>query len=123
MIQAKDLRIGNWVYIDGMYQQVYDVMCDSVNTDFHNAMTYENVQGIPLNEEWLIKLGFEKPDPNDLYGGLLIPINHEYKLRLIKSFDIWTWEHNDKHIVLLPYIHTLQNLFYSLSGEELKVKE
>ena len=56
MIEAKDLRIGNWFnYEDEPMQWEMD--------DFRN-MEFDSVdciwQPIPLTEEWLVKFGFEK---------------------------------------------------------------
>ena len=126
MIQANELRIGNYIndpelrIVDGE-----DIENIQDGNNFHKNgyehFTHEFL-GIELTDNWLKDFGFINPDSNDLFGGLLIPINHEYRLRLIKSFDIWTWEQNDKHLVLLQYVHQLQNLYFALNGEELTLK-
>lgn len=115
-VKATDLRIGNWVNVYGIYDRVTDVKCDCINTYQYPSMTYENVFGIPLNEEWLIKLGFEK------FGiwFRLFPIH----VRHDKIEDAW-------HIAIelhtvktkIQYVHQLQNLFHSLCGTELTIKE
>ena len=57
-MESKELRIGNWVMGNEPFQIEYD--------DFRLSFMYEKMRGksrfepIPLNEEWLLKFGFEK---------------------------------------------------------------
>ena len=64
MIQAKDLRIGNWVMYDN---KIFEV--DTISMEFPTLNTIEfgigvvkwdKLNPIPLTEELLIKCGFKK---------------------------------------------------------------
>jgi hypothetical protein len=66
-------------------------------------LSSEDVKPIPLNEEWLIKLGAEKCT----CGG--------FKVSVPKF-------HFDKDEKMLVYVHQLQNRFYSMTGQELITK-
>ena len=141
-MKSQDLRIGNYVYyehtthiVDGIYEnKIYswwvkngEPVIEYEMKDIGGAMVknpYRDVisqyEPIPLTEEWLIKLGFEKlTDSNDgfknttyTYTKGISFIVYFDGVRLSTNF----WMGNEKH-----YVHQLQNLFYVLSGEELKL--
>lgn len=110
MIQAKDLRIGNWVdTIDGQLQ-VIDVMCDSVNTKLHNGLLFDDTDDIPLSEDVLVRCGFT----TDRWGWVIV-IN-DFRLRL----DIhYSYKLLNENPISIKYLHQLQNLFYAVAGTEL----
>jgi len=142
-MKVTDLRIGNYVYYEHTTHIVSGVHGNKVYSwwvrDGEPVIEYEakDISGtqvenpymdvvsqyepIPLTEEWLIKLGFEKlTDSNDGFKNTTYTytkgvsfIVHFDGVRLSTNF----WIGNEKH-----YVHQLQNLFYVLSGEELKLK-
>jgi hypothetical protein len=77
-----------------------------------------DLAGIPITEEWLLKAGFEKHLNGDYY-------------RLKAELCIGAW--SDKFSIYLPYyhldtytggisvkyVHTLQNLYFTLTGTEI----
>jgi hypothetical protein len=69
-------------------------------------------QPIPLTEEWLVKLGFE------LHYGRYFKGNFCY----YPENKMFEW----RGIILLDFlwneVHKLQNLYFALTGEELKIK-
>ena len=89
----------------------------------------EECQGIPITEEWLLKFGFEKMkypyldyDMNecDLFEsdwGNFYQVENFY-LPTPYYFDSAFGE-NFK----LEHVHQLQNLYHSLTGKELTIKE
>jgi hypothetical protein len=109
-MDAKQLRIGNYVYAFGTVWQVD-------NTCFKSIERLETYKPIPLTEEWAIKLGFDKCD-----GRNYIKEIGEYTLRL--------WFHEDDvyfYIIngfrkQIKYAHELQNIVYSLFDKELELK-
>ena len=139
-MKPTELRIGNYVYYEHTTHIVSGVHGNKVYSwwvkDGQPVIEYEakDISGtqvenpyidvisqyepIPLTEEWLIKLGFEKlTDSNDgfknttyTYTKGISFIVYFDGVRLSTNF----WMGNEKH-----YVHQLQNLFYVLSGEEL----
>lgn len=142
-MKATELRIGNYVYYEHTTHIVSGIHGNKVYSwwvkDGEPVIEYEakDISGtqvenpyidvisqyepIPLTEEWLIKLGFEKlTDSKDgfknttyTYTKGISFIVYFDGVRLSTNF----WMGNEKH-----YIHQLQNLFYVLSGEELILK-
>lgn len=79
---------------------------------------YYDLSPIPLTEEWLLKFGF------NLLGNTIShacfgdnPITHDYMIKLIKTDKEWFYK-NSYHEI--KYVHQLQNLYFALTGEELK---
>jgi len=126
MIQANELRIGNWIYVvdAGNFQveslDMYDRDTDPsilVNEEYY----LQRCEPIPLTEEWLLKFGFE-------IGGNHISTN--LTTAKIKGFAINTYSNFDEKYWWLgyytnsvnshiKYLHQLQNLYFSLTGIEL----
>ena len=114
-MEASELRIGN--FIIGTYENednnlVHETVCEF---KFYNC--YDNYywvesedlieeftgfKPIPLTEEWLLKFGFEFKEP------------------ILTS----AWKNSavgDVLITKCEFVHQLQNLFFALTGEELKL--
>jgi hypothetical protein len=143
-MKTQELRIGNYLYYEHTTHIVSGVHGNKVYSwwvkDGKPVIEYEakDISGtqvenpyidvisqyepIPLTEEWLIKLGFEKlTNSNDgfknttyTYTKGISFIVYFDGVRLSTNF----WMGNEKH-----YVHQLQNLFYVLSGEELTIKQ
>ena len=112
-MKASELRIGNWVnWYNEWHQDLYfdaQITIDSFNnTDFSRA------RPIPLTEEWLQKFGFDANQ--DLYvRGLIMRYNFSYQIiELVRFETIIDFK--------VEYVHTLQNLYFALTGEELILK-
>ncbi len=112
-MKATELRIGNWINDgDGDFTV-------SRKTLAHVETFPNKFKPIPLTEEWLVKLGFEKDEMGYYYiddeiysfvdreqkGFMLVIAYVEYKETYIK------------------HVHQLQNLYFALIGEELTIKE
>lgn len=81
---------------------------------------------ISLNEEWLIKFGFEGDDDErhvvlGLGGGEELSVELLTKtcclLRAIKNESV-----DFVYVAYPEYVHQLQNLYFSITGKELEVK-
>ena len=85
---------------------------------------YKDVQPLPLTEEWLLKFGFNThAGTNGTYyskhwgkNGLEI-ITKDYHY---KGFEMELGKARFKSV---ESVHQLQNIFYVLTGEELKLKQ
>jgi hypothetical protein len=121
-MKASELRIGNLVMDGKDIEQVNARMIDmlvKIEADF---------EPIPLTEEWLLKLGFKQ------CGYEMLSWKHE---TLLPSFDLdgINWADFDEpdyqflnykvadEILRIDYVHQLQNLYFALTGEELKQQE
>lgn len=141
MIQVPDLCIGNWVYDGGRTQfpmQVVSIGTDYVYLNFPQnegdlwESKPEDLQGIPLTPELLERMGAEKvSSKNNMLMSLCT-------YTLTTSLNLWiAFEDNGEiratvryHTPQLlntatsysvHYLHELQNLFWNITKQELKV--
>lgn len=117
-MEINQLRIGNCVKFmlnDEDYEIIY--------IDVKDLELIEKKQGIyepiPITEEWLLKFGFEKSNKycfsnHKLIIESLMGDRHSCRYRVNPDESIWISE--------LHYVHQLQNLYFSLVGEELTFK-
>lgn len=125
MINANDLRIGNWVkllqtdiFIQIGLSNFYEMYDHEQNDDY----TYcEHLIPIPLSPEILEKCGFKKKENISYSSGMPTP----FMVFRIDDFTFNThqelWWYNGVLKNQPKYIHQLQNLYFSLTGQELKV--
>ena len=143
-MKSNELRIGN--LIDRV-----DYICEVVGIDKDGVivepLNYEGerfveqeIQPIPLTEEWLLNFGFEEKEWIDSYDNTKVTglvkdniwcfcykykekYNATYFGRRVKtgSFDsdVWRFEEREGQ---KEYLHQLQNLHFALTGEELQIK-
>lgn len=122
MIQANELRIGNLINNKNSTCTVCGILN---NTDLFVSNDWEEwyplideCEPIKLTEEWLLKLGFEKKNKFDFDLG---------KLRICMYDDRFpkgrvyfnSWAIIDEN---LKNVHQLQNLYFALTGQELRTK-
>jgi len=126
-MEAKELRIGNYVndhdnYLDEIIMISFDRLLYLKN---YGNIHIRHIKPIPLTEDWLLKFGFEKN--NDLIifkPSYYIEIQKTpfYLRPSYKGGYYWGFM-NDKRdcelhdVINLKYIHTLQNLYFSLCGK------
>ena len=103
-MKANELKIGNIVSIFGIEQHIITELKDTI---------YVDLNPIPLTEEWLLKFGFEKKIGWD---DLIYHVKNNVDLYEFLS----GYEYYDFHI---KHVHQLQNLYFALTGEELKIKD
>ena len=119
-MKANELRIGNWVrwnYEERSEGNVYPVEYGYELDDIKNNPNI--VKPIPLTEEWLIKFGYFTQ--NGAWGTIAVKEYHKKNTHQLDLFGN-AWVHDrEGYRVDLDYVHQLQNLFYYLCGEELKI--
>lgn len=105
-------------------QQVCDVMCDSVNTENVQGAHYGLVDAIPITEEWLLKFGFSRHH-DDYYNDIVfiknVVNNYEFEWGVYPITLNGGIQINNRK--LLKYVHQLQNLYFALTGKELKYED
>jgi hypothetical protein len=130
MLNPRELRIGNLIYVKPysfepeIEYEVTDLSEEGTNLlargDAEWYYRLSDMFPIPLTEEWLVRLGFSKNKFKNSIGehwGLDVFIYDKYGLNIITS---------DEQIIFLSeikYVHQLQNIYFALTGEELKLKQ
>ena len=137
-MKANEFRLGNYVWDDIFIYQIWTINEDTVwgviekvynhskasTDDYYRGGDYnlniENLAGIPLSEEWLLKFGFGLLPWGFVIKGnedKAVLIRHSYKPNL----KLWVEVGNGLRTEL-KYVHQLQNLFFALTGTELEIK-
>lgn len=122
MIRAKDLRIGNWLIINNgtEFEKVHEVIWHNLGLDPTHLV------GIPLTEEWLIKLGFEK-EQNTGYANPNLFFWYHKNIAIFVDDDgllYLGYDNNEYYECIsinnypIQFVHELQNLYHALTGEE-----
>jgi hypothetical protein len=123
-MKANELRIGNLVLTDRnnsiktivevrLFMSSVEYISTDTNYKHQSMVDYERLIPIPITEDWLLKFGFEHD--SDLVNSLC------------KS-GIWFNVKNMEATFLsqklrkINYVHELQNIYFSLTGEELTIK-
>jgi hypothetical protein len=134
MIKENELRIGNLVMDFEDSQKYHPIECIYLNMHDKYWVSYRNnsikcsvesLEPIPLTEEWLLKMGFDISNSsgyNIKNNGIEIDVwfNDDGLINdiQISSTNISGAYPNIKHF---QYVHQLQNLYWCLCGEELKL--
>lgn len=128
MIEAKELRIGNWILpehnLDGEYHKVTIIESYAIN-----SYTEDWYRGIPLTHEILEKCGFKEDDNvasafNDIKK--YYSINGSFFMRELNGeFHRYIEVEDDPYysfpLCQVKYLHQLQNLYFALTGKELEI--
>ena len=114
MIQANELRLGNYVnhnnfkvpmMVSGLILE--DRRCRVAVIGSNSTLMCGGYwSAIPLTEQWLIDFGFEKNLVE--YQKELLTIKNDFTINCLGS-----WRIEIKHV------HQLQNLYFALTGKEL----
>jgi hypothetical protein len=143
LLKAEELRIGNYLHHTGnwsyrqpnKYFKEFDFQWNE--SDWYSLgeckIDLKDIEPIPLTEEWLLKFGFINPDLK-MSGHIWLvykrPHLHKMDIRIaVPKYD------NDWSVTLecvsppttiishIKYVHQLQNLYYALTGNELKISD
>jgi hypothetical protein len=118
MIKPNELRIGNWVNRLGKPTVISAIQeaenIGYVSTPISGAITINQIEPIPLSEEWLLKFGCKKVGYHwETSNGISFNFDSGNKCTLILF--------GARHVHFY-YVHTFQNIM-ALTGEELQIKE
>lgn len=130
-LQPQELRIGNLIN-NGAYDTDEAVLSIEIEDDgsaFVNSESIEMWQPIPITEEWLLRLGFEK-----LGQCYRMKVTHFLQLTYLpytilsenpkgRDLNLETIKPGHTEPTGKKYIHQLQNLYYSLTDKELEIKK
>jgi hypothetical protein len=134
-MKVNELRIGNYVAeheCDPFYFQVEEIR-KYVGSDLwvyyrSGSIKTKEPEPIPLTEEWFLKLGFNYHNPfqdedSDFYV-FQIKTSKGESITFGYASDVNGW-FTDRLLITVNiyYVHQLQNLYFALTGEELKLTE
>ncbi|MGD1319535.1 hypothetical protein [Chryseobacterium sp. 2R14A] len=113
-MESFDLRLGNLVLdIDGKIGKITSISDRSiVVNDESIGFSNLSLKGIPIDNKWLIKFGYQPIE------GIFDEI-HFFKKgnhKIWKPFDEFL---DDYYRFKIKYVHQLQNLYFALNQEEL----
>lgn len=125
-MKANELRIGNYVKHQ-LFDKTITITGDHIQ-QLESGMDQDILQGIPITEEWLVNLGGEIDENEDL---IIFPLKVKGTFLTINKYHLHYWiEYSDAHGHIesvglgdIKYIHKLQNLYFALTGEELTLKQ
>jgi hypothetical protein len=121
MIQANELRIGNYVKALGEYRMVIGITSGKFPSSYVKfegliPLKIIHLKPVELTEEWLIKLGFQSEEA----------FCYELDDILINTSRELIWIHtkckNNVELGMPYYLHELQNLYFALTKNGLKLK-
>ena len=127
MIKTSELMLGNWVY-DGdktkFPMQVVGIGEDYVYLDFEGnegdiwESTPEELQGIPLTPELLLKCGYERPFETDFcHEDVYFDLDFD-----IERNEFYWWYNNEYRMgEPIKHLHELQNQIWIFRKQKIKV--
>jgi hypothetical protein len=118
MIQANELRIGNWIKHDPSYVENQNFIVSDIRTHREktvNGIEIDDCSPIPLTEKILLKCGAQMQIDKNRF--------------ILSGYDIYfftdkiVFNPNSSTIsVVLKSVHQLQNLYFALTAKELEFK-
>jgi hypothetical protein len=128
MIDAKELRIGNYVWFTDVPEKkdrhatVNAISEDCISTDKGMAID-EELKPIPLTEQWLTDFGFTTDEDSWFYSLELGDNVETFKICALYTNEVSTGSFTILNcracIVHFKHVHQLQNLYFALTGKEL----
>ena len=138
MIKPEELRLGNIFHAEDDFLHMgcdvkilaiteLDVEWISLgksNVGYKQRDNIIDLEPIVINEEWLLKAGFESWRRDGNYWEFWRAKNNFYIEQWIKDEQVDGWEEKGclywgEGYVKIKYFHQLQNLYYALTGREL----
>lgn len=117
-MEAKELRIGNFVNLEG---EIINIDLDYFYWEIEGNGLLHLTEPIPLTEEWLLKFGAEKVTYDDGSGYYLALRHKDFSVFYEEGWGVYLDIY--EVIIKLEYVHKLQNIWYALTNEELKIND
>lgn len=129
-MKPQELRVENLVYdrsktrivkVWGIESNHDQITVNHANGSAVYKVDLKDIVPIDLTEEWLLKMGFEFSHEiikEALYGEN--PVTKDYLIVLKNTGDGWFYRNG---YFKMKHVHQLQNVYFALTGEELKIKE
>ena len=121
-MKANELRIGNWVYSGIDSKQPIKVPPIMIAQLSKNEDKEHNIKPIPITEDWLLRFGFELNNIRVKFWTEDRYPQWSLKVLKIKKNNVGDFMLDGFGFFLhIKHIHQLQNLYFALTGEELKL--
>jgi len=122
-MKVTELRIGNFVNVNGWFSEIakigYNYVDISNGVDSHHI---KELEPIPLTEQWLERLGFNDDGFKQYeFTNWGIKVKKDsYAISDPNWFVFHGFINQYSELVSLKYVHSLQNLYFCLTNEELE---
>lgn len=129
-MNASELRIGNLLQ-GSIVVTVSEILSNNrvrIDNSKSTFIVGECLSPIPLTEEWLVKFGFEfiesdrnyvKKTRSNFYHSVSWIHDAGESWLTMNIYDRGRFEQT---FAIIKYVHQLQNIYFALMGEELKLK-
>lgn len=137
-MKPNELRIGNYIQREDLasgeprFEQVLELSNKVTTTGPVKVICdYDDIEPIPLTEQWLKDFGFLYKDGDQCYINNFFHIedrnkdeflSEKDKIILKDSFGVWKYD-SSCFLSEIKHVHQLQNLYFALTGEELKLNQ
>ena len=118
MIEAQELRIGNWVEMKASLAPYFKIQHGE---DIDDVIEHRLYEPILLTPELLEKCGFEKLYEDEYSWIGKDTIGYSITIRKMSGMMEFYFAGQYETSTEIRYVHQLQNLYFDLTGQELKV--
>jgi hypothetical protein len=116
MIKATELRIGNKVLYNNRIVKVLSIhKTGEVFVNQEGPVHLKDIHPIDLNRDMLLRYGFTEVQ-NGIYT-----YNYRELTEIFNTMNEFFFRYDGKFIASCKYLHELQNIFFSLYKEEIKI--
>lgn len=129
-VEAIELKIGNWVNETIVDLENGGCKLNEIQVDGNRIKCIEAgdvVRGIPLSEKWLLYFGFVFNERSLSYR--VFSHKKEWILAAQQTMDKTMFKiglpvdgRQDQFMTCFVYVHEIQNLYFALTGRELKAQ-
>lgn len=119
-MEAKELRIGNWVMGNAPFQVDLNTMF--LHFSYMNQTGKQRYEPIPLTEEWLERLGVKPKYNDEFYENEVYQDRWGFHFVIAREYG----EHGHAYYIEVDveFVHDVQNLyFYHNNKKELELNE
>jgi len=136
-MKASELRLGNYLAVNSGIQEVKEIGINEISTGkkysysefaayYPHVIKHSELEvgsyAIPLTEEWLLKFGLTTAHYSDRDSPRYELPGYGYEIRLGDDGEHGVYFEGNC-MTYIKFVHQLQNLTYSLTEEELTIKE
>jgi len=125
-MEATELRLNNFVIYEDEIVPVIGMENNDngllVKIDSHNVTDFRNLKPIALTAEWFQRLGFKEAYRSSTRVRFELPnyCRYDFDLSSNKILQGFLFFGN---YIKCNHLHQLQNIYFTLTGEELKIDE
>lgn len=114
-MRAEEIRTGNLILRIG---NIHEVDWGTIKICAHrNKQFNEDFKPVQLTDEWLERLGFVG---DSILGTQTLYKNNGVEIWVFRNDNTFLVDNIKRKSVYLKYVHQLQNLYFALTGQELK---